>query len=252
MDRDQPNALRFQTPFGFLRKGAWIFSATLLRGERRLILEDVFVADGVNLLRSAPYSERWATLSAAYAAFTAQQLFLGFSLVLVTPRSLAALEAEGPQPGTIWDFQPDAAGKLRLYWICPGARVGPSAGAQARAAEATAHLKLPDPVNKNVLKRSVAVPTIRIALVSVDKTTSLPDSYMVSSACGTQLGRASVSKLEQSKALRSAFTGAAAGAALPAEVVWHTGFNKYEVLRILPADTPAMDASAFYECTAAE
>ena len=242
MDRDQPNILRFQVPFGFLRKGPWIFSATLLRGERRLIFEDVFVADGANLLKTSSYSERWVRLQQAFTAFSSQQLFLGYTIVTVNPLSLDQILTVPPEPGTIWDFQPDVPGRLRLYWICPGARVGPSAGAQARAAEATAHLKLPPEVNKNVLKRSSAIPTIRVALISVDKATSLPDSYVLHSGDAAELGRASVSKLEQSKMLRAAMPEK-----MPVEVVWNTNFNKYEVMRLLPDDTPAMPASSFYE-----
>jgi hypothetical protein len=247
MDRDQPDALRFQIPFGFLRSGPWIFSATLLRGERRLILEDVFVADGVKLLGSVPYSARYERLVAAHTAFTRQQLFLGFTLVLVEPMSLRHIIEHPPEPGTLWDFQPEVAERLRLYWICPGARIGPSAGAAARAAEATAHLKLPPAVNKNVLKRGTAVPTIRVAFAAPDRTTPLPDNYILTTSDGSTLGRASVSKLDQSVILRNSLCKPDSPAHLPVEIVWNTGFNKYEIMRILPADTPAMAYSSFYE-----
>jgi hypothetical protein len=247
MDRDQPDALRFQIPFGFLRGGTWIFSATLLRGERRLVLEDVFVADGVKLLGSAPYSDRYSRLSTAFTAFTSQQLFLGFTLVLVEPLSLKYIIDHPPEPGTIWDFQPEVSTRLRLYWICPGARIGLSAGAKARAAEATSHLKLPPEVNKNVLKRGTAIPTIRVAFAAPDRASPLPDNYVLTTSDNMLLGRASVSKLDQSIVLRNCLCKPESPAYVPVEIVWNTGFNKYEIMRVLPADTPAMAYSSFYE-----
>jgi hypothetical protein len=249
MDRDEPSSLRFQIPFGFLRNGPWIFSATLLRGERRLILDDAFVADGVHLQSSVPYSERWKRLVGAYKSFNSQQLFLGFALSIIKPISLEKMLAAPPEAGTIWEFQPENAGRLRLYWTCPGAKVGPSAGAQARAAEATAHLRLPPEVNKNVLKRNAAIPTIRVARVAIDCLTGLPDAYILQAADGSSLGRASISKLQQSIELRKALRTKGGPTSSPAEVVWNTNFKKYEIMRLLPEDTPIMGLSSFYELT---
>ena len=247
MDRDQPYSIRFQIPFGFLRNGTHIFSVTLLRGEKRMIFEDVIAADGVKLFRSVPYSARWAKLVASFTAFTAQQLFLGFTLVLVEPVCLQTLIDSPPQPGTIWDFQPESASRIRLYWICPGARVDASAGAKARAAEATAHLKLPAEVNKNILKRGSAVPTIRVAFAEPDRTLIVPDNYILTSSDDQQIGRASVSKLDKSIQLRAAFSKPDSPTKIPVEVAWNIEFNKYEIIRIMIEGTPVMSYSNFYE-----
>jgi hypothetical protein len=246
MDKDQPSAIRFQIPFGFLRKGPFLFSATLLRGERRLIFEDALVADGVKLFGAVPYSQRWRAVHDAYSTFSSQQ-FLGLALSIVEPVSLAHILSVPPEPGTLWEFQPETPARLRLYWICPGARVGLSAGAQARAAEAVAHLKLPPEVNKNILKRVSTVPTIRVAFAGVDRSLNLPDNYLLTSSEGASIGRASVSKLKQSLILRDAFAAPDAPPRIPVEVAWNIGFNKYEIMRLLPVDTPVMSKSNFYE-----
>lgn len=243
MDRDEPCALRFQVPFGFLRTGYAAFPATLLRGERRLILEDIWVRDGCKL-DTLPFSARWKQLVECYEQFTAQQLFLGFEISIVEPRTLQQFLADA-EPGTIWDFQPEAAGRKRIYYVVPGARVGPSAGAQARQADATAHIKLPPTVTKNVLKKTTALLTARHAMVRVDKTTTLPDSYVLESAEGTAIGRACVTRLAQSQELRAKFAVTPDG--FPVEVAWHSDFKKYEIIKALPEGTPLTSASAFFE-----
>jgi hypothetical protein len=243
MDRDEPNGLRMQIPFGFTRMGPTIFVATLLRGERRLILEDMWVDAGKNL-KMLPFSSRWNALQTAFRALSAQQLYLGFDLVTVDPRPLQEFIAAA-EPGNIWDFQPEKGGRKRLYYVIPGARVGLSAGAQARAAEAKAHITMPAAVNKNALKRTAQMLTIRVALLCQDPATTLPDSYILKSADGVVIGKPTVTRMAQSKELRAALGGAPDG--YPVEVGWHKDFKKYEVLRILPADSPLTSAGAFFE-----
>lgn len=244
MDRDEPSALRIQIPFGFARRGPSIFVATLLRGERRLILEDLWCNAGASLI-SAPFSARWRALTGAYKELSAQQLYLGMDLVLTEPVSLEEF-ARRAEPGTIWDFQPEAGGRKRLYYVIPGVRVGPSAGALSREAATKAHLSAVTPqVNKNVLKRTTQFLTVRIAKIKVDPTSSLPDSYVLESADGATVGRLCVTRMDQSKELRQKFKEMPDG--FPAEVGWHTNFKKYEIMKILPTDSPLSAADAFHE-----
>lgn len=248
MDRDEPSALRFQIPFGFLREGYAAFVTTLLRGERRLILEDVWVLGGRSLM-SRPFSYRWQQLVACYKQFTAQQLFLGFDLALIEPIPLQTWAASGAaEPGTIWDFQPEAGGRKRIYYVVPGARVGPSAGAQARQVEAHQHIKLPPTVEKHALKKTTQLLTARHALLCADKTTTLPDAYMLEAADGAVIGRACVPRLAQSQELRQKLVACPNG--FPVEVAWHSDFKKYEIVKILPIGSQLTSASAFFEATA--
>jgi hypothetical protein len=243
MDRDEPYALRFQVPFGMLNDGYIALAATLLRGERRLILEDVWVHKGRRTDNMA-FSARWRTLCNIYQQITAQQLFLGFEVVLTQPRSLQQFLTDA-EPGTIWDFQPESGTRRRIYYVVPGARVGLSAGAQVRAAEAAAHIKLPPTVTKNVLKKTTQLLTARFAKLRPDKTTTLPDAYILESADGVNVGRASVTKLAQSQELRAKMALCPNG--FPVEVAWHSEFKKYEILRLLPTDSPLTSTSSFFE-----
>jgi hypothetical protein len=243
MDRDEPYALRFQIPFGMLSNGYIALAATLLRGERRLILEDVWVHKG-RRTDSMPFSARWRALCDIYQQITAQQLFLGFEVVLTQPCSLQQFLTDA-EPGTIWDFQPESSNRRRIYYVVPGARVGPSAGAQARAAEAAAHIKLPPTVTKNVLKKTTQLLTARFAKLRPDRSTTLPDAYILESADGTNVGRASVTKLAQSQELKAKTAACPDG--FPVEVAWHSEFKKYEILRLLPADSPLTSTSSFFE-----
>jgi hypothetical protein len=243
MDRDEPLALRFQIPHGFLNDGYAVFVCTLLRGERRLIFEDIWVHKGQRV-DSQSFSRRWKLLTQCYEEFASQQLFLGFDMVIVKPRSLQMF-SENAEPGTIWDFQPDSTHRKRVYYVVPGARVGLSAGAQARAAEAQAHIKLPPTVTKNVLKRTTQILSARFGRLRVDKTTTLPDAYILESADGTNVGRICVTKLAQSQELRAKMGVCPDG--FPVEVAWHSDFKKYEIIRLLPADSPLTSTSAFFE-----
>ena len=243
MDRDEPYALRFQIPFGFLTGGYSVFIATLLRGERRLIFEDVWVRGGTSLC-SQPFSARWRELTSCYKQFSTQQLYLGFDITIVEPVPLQDFLTVA-EPGTIWDFQPETSSRNRIYYVVPGARVGPSAGAQVREAEANAHIKLPVSVAKHVLKKTTQLLTVRHARCCFDITTPLPDSYNLESSEGTLIGRACVPKLAQSQLLRATITSKPGG--FPVEVAWHSDFKKYEIIKILPDDTPLTSASAFFE-----
>jgi len=243
MDRDEPYALRFQIPFGFLTAGYSVFIATLLRGERRLIFEDVWVRNGTSL-RTQPFSARWRELTSCFKQLTAQQLYLGFDLTIVEPLPLQEF-LTAAEPGTIWDFQPESATRGRIYYVVPGARVGLSAGAQVREAEANAHIKLPPSVAKHALKKTTQLLTARYAMCRLDITTPLPDSYNLESSEGILIGRACVPKLAQSQLLRA--TMAAKSGGFPVEVAWHSEFRKYEIIKILPDDTPLTSSSAFFE-----
>ena len=252
MDKDEPNSVRLQIPFGFLKSGPSLFSVTLLKAEGRLIFEDVWVLHGKKLLGSLLYSQRWANLQEVYKQFSSQQLFLGYDIVTVEPMSLQEFIEETPEPGSIWDFQPEAAGRKRLYWMCPGVKLDKSAGAVAREKAAAVAIISPlqqqqqqqQPrivaVNKNALKRPMEVHNRRTACLKVHPS-GFPDTKSIGVAC--------ISKIQQSREIKEALT-ASLTKAIVVDVVWHTGFNKYQIESLLPVETPLSPYSSFHECHA--
>ncbi len=87
---------------------------------------------------------------------------------------------------------------------------------------------------------------------------ALPDIYQLQSQEGEVLGLAALSTVEHSRALRDAFVKDSkdskeakeveqeAVEGVPVEVVWNESFKKYQVVRILPANTPITPHSFFY------
>jgi len=280
MDKDEPNSVRLQIPFGFLKSGPSLFSVTLLKAEGRLIFEDVWVLHGKKLLGSLLYSQRWANLQEVYKQFSSQQLFLGYDIVTVEPMSLQEFIEETPEPGSIWDFQPEAASRKRLYWMCPGVKLDKSAGAVAREKAAAVAIISPlqqqqhlensayssntgiggrqqqqqqqQPrivaVNKNALKRPMEVHNRRTACLKVHPS-GFPDTYILDTSDNKSIGVACISKIQQSREIKEALT-ASLTKAIVVDVVWHTGFNKYQIESLLPVETPLSPYSSFHECHA--
>ena len=244
MDKDEPSSIRLQIPFGFLQNGPSLYSATLLKAESILLIEDLWVSYGKNM-RSFAFSERWSELLEHFKELSLQQLLLGFTLKMVEPISLNEFISSEPDPGSIWDFQPELGNHKRLYWMCPGVKIDKSKGSQLREQEKTSLLKLPPTINKNVLKRTSDIISSRCARVKPHPS-GFPDIYILESSDNKNIGNACITKLQQSVDIKEAISKSQ-NKTINAEVAWHIGFNKYEIIRILPNDTPLSSMTAFYE-----
>jgi hypothetical protein len=89
------------------------------------------------------------------------------------------------------------------------------------------------------MKRNPVVTHLLYARCTPEKSV-LPDNYSLYSQEGTLLGIAAITTLSLSMALRETCT-----TSLPVEVQWNPQFSKYQVVRILPVDTPITTASFF-------
>jgi hypothetical protein len=244
MDKDEPSSIRLQIPFGFLKNGPSLYSVTLLKGEGILLMEDIWMSYGKNI-KNISFSERWCELLEHFKELSVQQLFLGFTFKMIEPISLEEFISSEPDPGSIWDFQPEQGNHKRLYWMCPGVKLDKSKGSQLREREKTSLLKLPPSVNKNVLKRSSDIISTRCARVKAHPS-GFPDIYILESAENKNIGNACITKLQQSIDIKDAISKSD-NKTINAEVAWHTGFNKYEIIRILPNDIPLSSITVFHE-----
>ena len=73
----------------------------------------------------------------------------------------------------------------------------------------------------------------------------LPDTYSLVSQEGNSLGVASIPSLQMSIELRTRFADKSV-TGFPVEVEWNEPFRKYQVLRVLPQETPITTESFFY------
>jgi hypothetical protein len=101
------------------------------------------------------------------------------------------------------------------------------------------------------MKRGAELPSQLTARCVPYTKMMLPDTYSLLTQEGQNLGFASIATLRLSQELRSRFSEkGVAENGLPVEVRWNPDFRKYQLLRILPDETPITTASFFYHASA--
>ncbi len=281
--QDQPFSLKIQVPATLTHKGTCILVVTISKVEKLVTFEDVWTYEGRHILREKKYSERWPTLELIYNQLNKQQYFLGADLRLVEPLSFAQFieHANSQEEGTVWEFQPDVPLRRRLVWMIPGKagirseipglrnqddvyktsqRLGGADDSianeiltslqlkrsRSQMPAHTARIKPTTQPQPRIHKTTIDMQ--RCALLRPDKTTNLPDSYILEAEGGVFLGRICVPRLTQSQELKKKFLVDGIKELL-VDVLWNTTFKKYEVLKILPSHSLLSPASVFHEIT---
>ncbi len=286
LEQDQPYTLKLQVPATLTHKGTCILVATISKVEKIMTIEDVWTYEGRHLLRDKKYSERWPILETIFSALNKQQYFLGADLRLIEPLSFDEFieTADTEEQGTVWEFQPDVPLRRRLVWMIPGKqgirseipglrlqddvyktaqRLGGADDAIANEILTNLQLKRSRsqmPVHTARIKpttqpqpriHKTTIDMQRCALLRPDKTTNLPDSYILEAGENVVLGRICVPRLAQSQELKKKFTVDGIKQ-LHVDVLWNATFKKYEVLKILPSHSLLSPASMFHEITTTE
>lgn len=225
--RQEGFTLRWMLPPGFCIRGPTICLANLLVSESVLQVEDLVVSEGVDLWSTASFSSRWEKLRVFWARLPADQPLLAVKPRVVEPIALADWSAH--YDATLsWIVQPDTPKSQRFFWwdtVTP--KTGPSYRAPA-------------------LKRAPEVLVQICASVKPAPRLSLPDAYMLYNGEGGEIGLAAISSLKLSQELRAAFEAEATRkAGIRAEVAWNAEFEKYQIVRVLAADTPVSAGSYF-------
>ena len=228
-ERQEGMTFRWLLPPAFCQKGATVCLANILAGESLLQIEDIVIYQGKDLWSHQLFSERWNTLLTFWNSLPPDQPLLAFQPRLVQPIPLSEWHLHY-NPAIYWIIQADHARQARWYWkdvvTVP----------EYKAVEFIAP----------ILKRSKDMITVLTALIVPYAKMILPDTYSLFSQEGKALGMASISSLELSLELRGLFVDKAATAGLPVEVTWNDAFQKYQVVRVLPANTPITTESFFH------
>ena len=227
-ERQEGMSFRWLLPPNFCQKGATVCLANILAGESVLQIEDIVVYEGSDLWSTIKFSERWNKLRNFWNALPPEQPLLAFKPRIVKPIKLSDWELHY-DPKMYWIIQPDHYKQPRWFW------------------KDTVSVPEHKPVEfiAPVLKRSAEIPTILVANCIPYAKAILPDTYSLLSQEGNNLGVASISTLELSVQLRKTVNENS----VPVEVKWNEGFNKYQVVRIMPHDTPVSAASFFFHST---
>jgi hypothetical protein len=226
-ERQEGMTFRWLLPPNFSQKGATVCLANILAGESVLQIEDIVIADGKDLWSHMTFSERWTKLREFWQSLPADQPLLAFKPRVVKPISLDQWPLHY-DASIYWIIQADHSKQPRWYWKDT--------------------VTVPDhkPIEfiTPMLKRGTEILNILVAYLTPYNKAILPDTYSLSSQEGISLGVASISTLNLSLEIRKAMTDNTIG--IPVEVKWNDNFNKYQVVRIMPDETPITTASFFY------
>jgi hypothetical protein len=223
-DRQEGLTFRWLLPPTFCQKGATVCLANILAGESILQIEDIVIYEGKNLWNTLPFSKRWNELDAFWKSIPPDQPLLAFTTRIVRPISLDAWELHY-DPAIYWIIQPDHSGQPRWYW----------------KDIVTVPVKQ-QVFHTPVLKRSPDMVHLLCARCVPYEKLGLPDTYSLLSQEGTSLGIASISHKDISIQL----TKSDMAEGIPVEVKWNESFRKYQILRIMPINTPITTASFFH------
>lgn len=227
-DRQEGMTFRWLLPPTFCEKGPTVCLANILAGESLLQIEDMVIYQGENLWSYMPFSERWNALREFWGSLPPDQPLLAFQPRIVKPMTIEEWEM-AYDPTIYWIIQPDHSRQPRWYW--KDVVTVPSRPAVPYVAP-----KLKRDNDLIVTLYAVCIPYTKLAL---------PDTYSLSSQEGNVLGIASVSTLQMSTQLREQFSQEKR-ASLIVEVQWNDVFRKYQILRIMPQDTPPTPYSFFH------
>jgi hypothetical protein len=226
-ERQEGMTFRWLLPPNFCQKGATVCLANILAGESVLQIEDIGISEGKDLWSHMTFSQRWNKLRDFWQSLPADQPLLAFKPRVVKPISLDQWPLHY-DASIYWIIQPDHYKQPRWYWKDT--------------------VTIPDhkPVEfiAPMLKRGTEIPNIMVAYLTPYAKAILPDTYSLYSQEGVSLGVASISTLHLSLEIRKVMTDKIQG--IPVEVKWNENFNKYQVVRIMPDETPITTASFFY------
>jgi hypothetical protein len=226
-ERQEGMTFRWLLPPNFCQKGATVCLANILTGESVLQIEDIIVSEGKDLWSHISFSQRWNKLRDFWQSLPSDQPLLAFKPRIVKPISLDQWSLHY-DASIYWIIQPDHSRQPRWYW------------------KDTVTVPEHKPVEfiAPVLKRGTEIINILTAYLTPYSKAVLPDTYSLFSQEGVSLGVASISTLDLSLEIRKIMTDKIHG--IPVEVKWNEDFNKYQVLRIMPDETPITTASFFY------
>jgi len=226
-ERQEGMTFRWLLPPTFCQKGVTVCLANILAGESVLQIEDIVIHQGKDLWSHQPFSERWNALRSFWGSLPPDQPLLAFQPQIVKPIALKDWNLHY-NSAIYWIIQPDHSRQPRWYWKDT--------------------VTVPDhPQVEFVapqLKRNHEIVSMLCAYCTPYNKSVLPDTYTLFSQEKTSLGFASIGSIQLSLELRKKCSENGAG--FPVEVQWNDNFKKYQIMRILPDNTPISTTGFFH------
>ena len=221
-ERQEGMTFRWLLPPHFSQKPT-VCLANILAGESVLQIEDILINDGNDVWSTMLFSERWNVLNEFWNRLPSDQPLLAFKPQIVKPITLSDWHLHY-NSAIYWIIQSDHLKQPRWYWK-----------------DTVNQIKVKEFIPP-MLKRGVEIISTLCALCTPYKI-ALPDTYSLFSQENDNIGIASISSLDLSLKLRTAMANRSS---IPVEVKWKEDFNKYQIMRIMPDDTPITTTSFFY------
>jgi hypothetical protein len=221
-ERQEGMTFRWLLPPHFSQKPT-VCLANILAGESVLQIEDILINDGNDVWSTMLFSERWNVLNEFWNRLPSDQPLLAFKPQIVKPITLSEWHLHY-NSAIYWIIQSDHLKQPRWYWK-----------------DTVNQIKVKEFIPP-MLKRGVEIISTLCALCTPYKI-ALPDTYSLFSQENDNIGIASISSLDLSLKLRTAMANRSS---IPVEVKWKEDFNKYQIMRIMPDDTPITTTSFFY------
>jgi hypothetical protein len=233
-ERQEGMTFRWLLPPSFCQNGPTVCLANILADESLLQIEDIVIYEGRDLWTHLAFPERWNKLADFWKTLPEAQPLLAFKPQIVKPITLEEWPAKY-EPSIYWIIQPAHAGQPRWYWkdiVTPHAKVDYRAPMIVRSSN-----------------------IINVLHANCSPYGNLPDIYSLTAKDGEFIGIASVSTLYLSNELKKLFANMDTNTLEPTiqksvvEIKWNENFGKYQIVKIMPADTPVTTISFFHHGT---
>jgi hypothetical protein len=218
--------------------------------EATLYVWDILVWEKEEIYTKQNYSDRWKLLQhVATTILDANHPNSEIRIQLPVWESLASVCGTIPEKEYAVEFQPEKAGLRRYLWLAPKKtetyhpQTHHERAMVAKHAIETKPMFVDDP--ETVSEKQVVLPqetktvitqkTHTQGILKKDLRSKLPDSYILSSMSGEQLGLPAVRRIDLSKQLRTYFT---TQESCMVSIQWYEPFQKYEIKSMLGSGVP--------------
>lgn len=232
--------LRMRHSPAIYSNGGSVFAATLNVSDSTLWIEDILVMEGANLWLNQSFSKRWSTLKSWFENDWSQDANLQRGLI-IKPRQPQPLSSFVTEPGDVWEFIPEDAGRRRLMWKDKRLHNVKISSYPQKEKVQRHNQERSKPVATNIVE---AAPLVQVgildtyfpslpqendgSLIAVAKKESGPDVYSLYTAESKPLGLAVIRKMVLSLSMRQHCQGEP----IRVRVEWCSAFDRWEILDV--------------------
>lgn len=233
--------LRMRHSPAIYNSGGSVFAATMNVSDSTLWIEDILVWEGRQVWTTQTFSKRWSTLKAWFENDWTEDVNLQRGLI-IKPQCPKPLESFSSEPGDVWEFIPEDAGRRRLMWkdkrlskmVLPSypQKVQPTNKRPYKSVEQKPVEQITEaPAIVQVGVLDTYFPSLPKendgSLVAIAKKESGPDVYSLYSHEMTPLGIAVIRKMALSLAMRTHCQESTR-----VRVEWNSSFDRWEIVDV--------------------